>query len=114
MHIKDFSARVITFKLAAALERYEVDLRALTDTWLDAELFRRLRDEFSELRILGASLPKLSVSWVEVLLSRARLLQALGGRPALLLPALQAHLAAVEGLHRRCLRMIGAQTVAPA
>jgi len=114
MHIKDFSARVITFKLAAALERYEMDLRALTDTWLDAELFCRLRDEFSELRILGASLPKLSVSWVEVLLSRARLLQALGGRSAQLLPALQEHLAAVEGLHRRCLRMIGAQTVAPA
>lgn len=113
MQIKEFSARVVTFKLAAALERYELDLRALADTWLDAELFRRLRDEFSDLRILGASLPRLSVSWVEVLLSRARLLQALGGRSAPLLPALQEHLAAVEGLRKRCLRLIGAQSVAP-
>lgn len=113
MHIKEFSARVVTFKLAAALEKYEMDLRTLADSWFDAELFRRLQQEFGDLRILGASLPKLSVGWVEVLVSRARLLQALGGRSVTLLSALQEHLAAVEGLHRRCLRMIGAETVAP-
>ena len=113
MHIKEFSARVVTFKLAAALERYELDLRALADSWLDAEGFRRLQDEFGDLRILGASLPKLSVSWVEVLLSRAKLLRALGGRSASLVAALQEHLAAVQGLRNRCLRLIGAQMVAP-
>jgi hypothetical protein len=108
MHIKEFSTRVVTFKLAAALEKYEMDLRTLAETWLDPDLFRRLQEEFSELRILGASLPRLSVSWVAVLVSRARLLQALCSRTAAV-SALQEHLQAVEGLRKRCLRAMGAQ-----
>ncbi len=112
MHIKEFSTRVVTFKLAAALEKYEMDLRALADSWLDAELCRRLQAEFGELRILGASLPRLSVAWVAVLVSRTRLLQALCGRTASAGAALHEHLLAVDGLRRRCLRSIGAQTVA--
>lgn len=104
MHIKEFSTRVVTFKLAAALEKYEMDLRALADTWIDPALFRRLQQEFGEMRILGASLPKLSVGWAAVLVSRARLLQALCSRTAL-----DEHLLAVEGLRKRCLRALGAQ-----
>ena len=46
MQIKEFSTRVVTFKLAAALEKYEMDLRALAESWLDPELFRRLQEEF--------------------------------------------------------------------
>lgn len=109
MHIKEFSTRVATFKLAAALEKYEMDLRTLVDTWLDPELFRRLQEEFSELRILGASLPRLSVSWIAVLVSRARLLQALCSRTGPAVSALHEHLQAVEGLRKRCLRAMGAQ-----
>jgi hypothetical protein len=111
MHIKEFSARVVTFKLAAALEKYEMDLRALADPWFDPDVFRRLHDQFGELRMLGASLPRLSVSWVAVLVSRTELLHALGQRTAAAGVALQEHLAAVERLHARCLRMIGAQGV---
>jgi hypothetical protein len=109
MHIKEFSTRVVTFKLAAALEKYELDLRKLADTWLDPELYRRLQEEFSELRILGASLPKLSVCWVAVLVSRARFVQALFNRSAPALAALHEHLLAVEVLRKRCLRTMGAQ-----
>jgi hypothetical protein len=109
MQIKEFSARVVTFKLAAALEKYELDLRALADCWLDADAFRRLQQEFGEMRILGASLPRLSVSWVAVLVSRARLLQSMCSRGAPAFTALQEHLAAVEGLRARCLRLIGGQ-----
>lgn len=112
MHIKDFSTRVVTFKLAAALEKYEMDLRALADSWLDAELCRRLQAEFGELRILGASVPRLSVAWVAVLVSRTRLLQALCDSAASAAAALHEHLLAVDGLRRRCLRSIGAQAVA--
>jgi hypothetical protein len=112
MQIKEFSTRVVTFKFAAALEKYEMDLRRLVDTWLDPALFRRLQEEFSELRILGASLPKLAVSWTAVLVSRTRLLRALFHRSAPAVPALQEHLVAVESLRKRCLRMMGAQTVA--
>ena len=68
MDIKQFSARVVTFKLAAALEQYELDLRALADTWRDPQKFRRVQQEFGEMRILGASLPKLSVSWIAAML----------------------------------------------
>jgi hypothetical protein len=109
MQVKEFSTRVVMFKLAAALEKYELDLRALADTWLDAELFRRMQEEFSELRILGASVPRLSVSWVAVLVSRARLLRAMCAGHAPAMPVLDEHLQAVEGLRRRCLRTIGAQ-----
>jgi hypothetical protein len=112
MQIKEFSTRVVTFKFAAALEKYEMDLRVLVDTWLDPDLFRRLQEEFSELRILGASLPKLAVGWTAVLVSRTRLLRALFNRTAPALAALQEHLVAVDSLRKRCLRMMGAQTVA--
>jgi hypothetical protein len=111
MHIKHFSTRVVTFKLAAALEKYEMDLRALADSWLDPDLFRRMQAEFSELRILGASLPRLSVGWIAVLVSRSRLLHALFST-ASAAPAFEEHLRAVEGMRNRCLRSMGAQTVA--
>lgn len=110
MHIKQFSTRVVTFKLAAALEKYEMNLRALARARRDTEL---LRAEFGELRILGASVPKLSVSWVAVLVSRTRLLHAVCGRAGPAVAALlQEHLAAVEALRVRCLRMMGAQAPA--
>ncbi|GAB3651342.1 hypothetical protein [Ramlibacter alkalitolerans] len=112
MNIKEFSPRVVTFKLAAALEQYELDLRALTEGWLDADAFRRLQQEFGAMRVLGAALPRLSVSWVAVMVSRNRLLRSLCGRSGSVLAALQEHLAAVEGLRARCLRMMGAQTPA--
>ena len=111
MHIKEFSARVVTFKFAAALEKYEMDLRALAEPWIEPEVFRRLHEQFGELRMLGASLPRLSVSWVAVLVSRTKLLHALGQCTAAAGLALHEHLAAVERLHARCLRMIGAQAV---
>lgn len=109
MHIKEFSARVVTFKLAAALEQYEMDLRSLTECWLDADALRRLQQEFGAMRILGASLPRLSVSWVAVLVSRTKLLHALCARTAAAGSALHEHLAAVAVLRTRCLRAIGAQ-----
>lgn len=111
MHIKEFSTRVVSFQLAAALEKYEMDLRALAASCRDPELFRRLQQEFGQLRLLGASLPRLSVAWVAVLVSRTRLLQALCDRTASAGAALHEHLAAVDALRKRCLRSIGAQAV---
>lgn len=108
MQDKEFSTRVVAFKLAAALEKYELELRALATDWFDTVRFRRLQQEFGELRILGASLPRLSVAWVAVLVSRTRFLQAVGNRAAPVRTVLDEHLAAVEGLRQRCLRSIGA------
>ena len=108
MHLKHFSQRVVTFKLAAALENYEGDLRLLAAGWRAPDALRRVQREFGELRILGASLPRLSVAWVAVLVSRTRWLQALGDRESPALRLLEEHLMAVGGLRRRCLRAIGA------
>ena len=111
MHIKEFSTRVVMFKLAAALEKYEMDLRRLAKAWRDAALFRRLQDEFCELRMLGASVPRLSVAWVAVLVSRTRLVQALRRGCVPSHADLQEHLKAIDALRKRCLRSIGAQSV---
>lgn len=107
MQGKVLSPRVLTFKFAAALDNYEIDVRKLAQGWRDPELFRRIQGQFNELRKFGASLPRLSVNWVAVLVSRARLLQELLESAELPLPTLQEHLAAVEGLRCRCLRVLG-------
>ncbi|MBC5781343.1 hypothetical protein H8N03_00205 [Ramlibacter sp. USB13] len=113
MRTKELSAPVAMFKLAAALERYDMRVRALAGRSLDLEIVRRVQHDFGELRLLCASLPKLSVSWTAVLLSRAKLLQALCQRAGPAAAALlHEHLAEVEGLRRRCLRAIGAQGLA--
>lgn len=114
MQIKDFPMRVVSFKLVAALERYEMDLRALAADWLDADGLRRLQQDFGEMRILGASLPRLSVSWVAVLVSRTRFLQALCEGTAAVRALLDEHLLAVEGLRKVCLRSLGARAFAAA
>lgn len=106
--------RVVSFRLAAALEKYEMDLRALAADWLDADGLRRLQQDFGEMRILGASLPRLSVSWVAVLVSRTRFLHALCEGAAPVRALLDEHLLAVEGLRRLCLRCLGARTPAAA
>lgn len=111
MQIKEFSTRVVAFKLAAALDKYEMELRALAADWMDPERFRHLLQDFGELRILGASLPRLSVSWVAVLVSRTRFLQAVCDRTAPVRAMLDEHLAAVESLRKRCLRSIGASEI---
>lgn len=110
--IKELTAPVVTFKLAAALETYEMDLRALAEPGVQPHRLRRLQREFGELRRLGAALPRLSVSWVAVLVSRARLLQAICSRSGAAASALlHEHVAAVQALRQRCLRLLGAQAV---
>lgn len=112
MHSMQPSVPVATFRLAAALERYEMDLQALTQRWRDVELRRRLREQFREMRLLGASLPQVSVSWIAVLVSRARMLQAFFARTGRAGIALQEHLHAVAALRNGCLRLLGAQGAA--
>lgn len=114
MQNKEFSTRVVAFKLAAALEKYEIELRTLATDWFDTVRFRRLQQDFGELRILGASLPRLSVSWVAVLVSRTRFLRAVSDRTLPVRAVLDEHLAAVAGLRERCLRCIGASGPASA
>jgi len=106
MQSNENSVRVLAFQLAATLERYEMELRTLADAWLDAALLRRLQDEFRQLRLLGASLPRLAGAWIAVLVSRAHLLQALHTPRSRVARALQDHLVSVEDLRARCLHLL--------
>lgn len=112
MRVQELSIRVAAFKVAAALEQYEMDVRALVERRPDRELTRRLGQQLRELRNQCASLPRLSVSWAAVLVSQARLVQAACTRAG---PAtavlLQEHLAAAETLRKRCLGLLGSQGV---
>ena len=106
MQSNELSARVVAFQFAAALERYEMELRSLTVPWLDLGLLKRLQREFRQLRMLGAALPKVSVSWMAVLVSRDRLLQALRARTGRATAALHDHLVSVEDLRARCVHLL--------
>jgi len=112
MQKNEFSARVVAFQFAAALERYELALRALKMPWLDLALLRRIQREFRQLRILGAALPRVSVSWMAVLVSRDHLLQALRAHTGRATAALHEHLASVEDLRARCLHLLARQETA--
>jgi len=65
-------ASVIAFQLLATLEEYERDLQSLSASSSDAAL-QAASARFDTMRSLAAGLPKLSVCWVEVLISRHEL-----------------------------------------
>ena len=110
MQVKEISIRVAAFRIAAALDEYERDVRALVDARFDLDLWRRLAAQSSQLRMQCAALPKLSVSSMAVLMSQVRLLGAVCNRAGPKAQAmLQEHLRAIEILRGRCLRIMGGQ-----
>lgn len=110
MRIKEVPARVAAFRIAAALDNYERDVRALVDARFDLDLWRRLAEQSRQLRMQCAALPRLSVSWMAVLLSQVQLLRAVCGRARPRARAmLQEHLRAIEALRGGCIRIMGGQ-----
>jgi hypothetical protein len=104
----------VAFQLAAALERYELDLAVLMDTWLDMDRYREVSEQVEQIRMYAAALPQLSVAWVEVLISHAELIHHMwrrqNARPA---PAPEEvrelrkrHAAAIERMRAGCLRLL--------
>jgi hypothetical protein len=72
-----FSA--IAFQLAATLEAYEQDVAGLLRVKgsPDPELYRRISGHIDRMRMYAASLPPVSVAWVEVLIRHFELMHGL-------------------------------------
>jgi hypothetical protein len=104
----------IAFQLAAALDRYDQDVGAMVETWLDMELYRCVSDEVEHIRLLSASLPQLSVAWVELLIAHAELVHSLwrlrfndDATDRVKLDEVRArHNDCVQSLRKRCLRLM--------
>lgn len=71
----------IATQLDADLVAYREGLRQLLQRHWDPELYRELSGRFDRIQMLAAALPRLSVAWTEVLISRAELMQALWNLP---------------------------------
>jgi len=111
MSAREFPAvDAIAFRLAALLEQYEQDVEELTATWWDAKVYERVNQGLSEMRLLCASLPLMSVPWVHVLISHAELVNCLWKRaknpkePRSSEDCKAEHLLAVGALRQKCLR----------
>lgn len=68
---------VLAFQLVATLEDYEQLTGRLIEARWDDGLYTDLSSLFDAMRIYSASLPKVQVAWVQVLISRYRLSHAL-------------------------------------
>lgn len=67
----------IAAQLAADLVSYREGLRQLLQRHWEPDLYRELSEQFDRIQMKAAALPRLSVAWTEVLISRAELMQAL-------------------------------------
>lgn len=104
----------IAFQLAATLEIYDEHVARLLRAPLDLELYRRASADVDQMRMYAASLPTLSVPWVEVLIRHFELTHGLwraqrDASCAADLPHLHANLReAVRGLSAHCVRLMPA------
>lgn len=95
------------------LTRYQRHVRRLAATWLDMDLYQTVSQEIDSIKAFCGALPELAVPWAALLVSHAELVHALwrsgpdGGAQASpdVAARLQEHLACIDGLARRCIRM---------
>lgn len=95
-------------KLLTELALYEAGLERLAAEW-DAALFTELAGRFETMRSLASLLPHLSVDWVQVLITRFELADALwrsrfAPGSVAVLSLLRAHRDAIDALRARCKR----------
>ena len=64
-------------QLAMSLAAYERGLTSLLEERWDPDLYRHLCDDFDRIQMYASSLPRMSVEWTELLISRVELAQAL-------------------------------------
>lgn len=67
----------IASQLASELRSYDGKLRELLQRRWDPDLYRELSDQFDRMQMQAQSLPQLSASWTELLISRVELTHAL-------------------------------------
>ena len=63
--------------LLGELAEYDAGLARLLEEGWDAELYREVSDRFDRMQMCAQALPRLAVSWSELLISRVELMQAM-------------------------------------
>lgn len=107
----------VAFQLLAALDRYDRDVERMVDTWLDMDLYRSVSDQIEQIRMYSTALPRLSVSWVELLIAHAELVHSLwrlrfredAAEQSRLNEVRARHEACVATLKARCLRLVASR-----
>jgi hypothetical protein len=101
----------LAFQLAAALEQYEEQSAKMVRTWLDMELYAEVSGLVDEIRRYCASLSRLSVPWVVLLISHSELVFCLwrsDGQPSStreVQACVRKHSAALGALRQSCDRL---------
>src|SRR4051812_3350647 len=102
----------IAFQLAGALEAYELDIEQMVSHQNDPELYQRVGQHMDRMRLYAASVPRLSVAWVELLIRHFELTHALWRHQKGELPAQAerdvrlAQRNAAQVLRRQCLQLV--------
>jgi hypothetical protein len=109
----------LAVELCMALDRYEQDVEDLVRAWPDAERYRRVTRGMEQVRTASAFMPRMSITFVELLIAHAELVQGLwdsrdAKQPAeSVWPAMEQHRGAVFRLREACLTiMAGTQRFA--
>jgi hypothetical protein len=102
----------IAFQLAAALDAYEQDVAAMVRAPLDLEAYHKVSRHMDQMRMYAASLPTVSVAWVEVMIRHFELTHGLwrshqDSRVTVELKELHAQLRqATSHLSRKCVQLM--------
>jgi hypothetical protein len=103
--------RALALQAATTLARYERHVRKLASSWLDMDLYNTVSEEIDEVRRLCVALPDVGVPWAALLVSHAELIRALwysdrpGDRDTDVARCLEEHIACIDALVRRCMRV---------
>lgn len=106
------SLNALAAELCSALDRYEQDVEDLVRSWPDPQRYRRVTDAMEQVRTASAPLPRLSVSFIELLIAHAELAQGLWNsrddqQPVeSVWPAMEQHRGAVFRLREACLTIM--------
>ena len=104
----------LAFQLAAALDAYEQDVAILARGPFDSDAYYRASRHMDEMRMYAASLPMLSVAWVEVMIRHFELTHGIwrlqkDPREGTDLAQLHAQLRqSVQALARKCVQLMPA------
>lgn len=102
----------IAFQFAARLEAYDQDVECMTACPSAPDVYHRVARHMDEMRLYAASLPELSVAWVELLIRHFELMHGLWQQQQgevqreAARELRQQHRGALQRLSRQCLRLI--------
>ena len=106
------SLNAMAVELCMALDRYEQDVEDLVRGWPDPARYRRVTEGMEHVRTASAFLPRLSISFIALLIAHAELMQSLwdsrdAKQPSeAVWPTVEQHRGAVFRLREACLTIM--------